>query len=105
MPTERIVGECASDLDRVVDHPEVQLHAVDLAGHSHVPKRALTADVLDQRGVALAPEKSAARSLIIVRTHLVVEFRHLVPCFRHWAGKMPELAMGASAKQCPLCLQ
>jgi hypothetical protein len=36
---------------------------------------------------------------------LVVEFRHLVPCFRLWAGKMPELAMCASAKQCPLCLQ
>jgi len=33
---------------------------------------------------------------------LVVEFRHLVPCFRLWAGKMPELAMCASADQCPL---
>jgi hypothetical protein len=65
----------------------------------------LTANVLDQRGVALAPEKSAARSLIIVRTHLVVEFRHLVPCFRLWAGKITELAMCTSAEQCPLCLQ
>jgi hypothetical protein len=36
---------------------------------------------------------------------LAVEFRHLVPCFRLWAGKMPELAMCASAEQCPLCLQ
>jgi hypothetical protein len=39
------------------------------------------------------------------RHALVVEFRHLVPCFRLWAGKMPELAMCASAEQCPLCLQ
>src|ERR1035437_4379787 len=36
---------------------------------------------------------------------LVVEIRHLVPCFRLWAGKMPELAMCASAEQCTLCLQ
>jgi len=34
---------------------------------------------------------------------LVVEIRHLVPCFRLWTRKMPELAMCASAKQCPLC--
>ena len=33
---------------------------------------------------------------------LVVEIRHLVPCFRLWAGKMPELAMCARADQCPL---
>ena len=35
-------------------------------------------------------------------TGLVVEIRHLVPCFRLWTRKMPELAMCASAKQCPL---
>jgi hypothetical protein len=41
----------------------------------------------------------------VTALYLVVEIRHLAPCFRLWAGKMPELAMCASAEQCPLCLQ
>jgi hypothetical protein len=39
----------ASDLDWVVDHPEVQLHAVDLAGDRGVSEAPVMVDKLDQR--------------------------------------------------------
>jgi hypothetical protein len=45
---------------------------------------------------------AATKNPYLLASDLVVEFRHLVPCFRLWAGKLPELAMCARADQCPL---
>jgi RNA-directed DNA polymerase len=83
---------------------------------AHISAAQKTAEAL-QKSIAVAGEASSANTTTLteawqrlseasspdersainsrLRRLLVVEFRHLVPCFRLWTGKMPELAMSA----------